>query len=94
MRRKASVCLPFMGGDIHTSRELRAGNVVHRLAGEAHRLLLPPEFPYTMTLFSTGPNVRKWGFWYGSEWRPYTDVTRQEGNKSVHIKQEGSNENA
>lgn len=39
------------------------GEVIHRAAKTAHRLLLPDGVPYTMTLFSTGPTVRDWGFW-------------------------------
>jgi len=39
------------------------GDVVQRKAFEAHRLILPEIYPYTMTLFSTGPHVREWGYW-------------------------------
>lgn len=67
------------------TRKLRKGDMVHREATEAHRLILPPDIPYTMSLFSTGPKRREWGFWYPDGWRPYTEVTRMEGNKSVHI---------
>lgn len=45
------------------SRFVVQGDVVHRLATEAHRLILPAHFPYTMTLFTTGPVKRQWGFW-------------------------------
>lgn len=41
----------------------RVGDVIHRGAKEAHRLILPDNIPYTMTLFTTGPSVRDWGFW-------------------------------
>jgi hypothetical protein len=40
-----------------------AGQTISRKAEEAHRLILPPEVPYTMTLFTTGPVRRDWGFW-------------------------------
>lgn len=58
------------------TRRLRKGDTVHRRAGEAHRLILPPEFPYTMTLFSTGPKLRKWGFWFPDGWRAFDTVTK------------------
>src|SRR5208282_5517483 len=38
-----------------TLRKMREGNVIHRKAEEAHRLLLASPLGYTMTLFSTGP---------------------------------------
>src|ERR1700691_1970855 len=49
-------------------RHLRKGDTVHRDAEEAHRLVLPPDIPYTMTLFTTGPHRRAWGFWYPDGW--------------------------
>lgn len=39
------------------------GDVVNRKAQDAHRLILPDDVPYTMSLFSTGPHRRAWGFW-------------------------------
>jgi len=41
----------------------RVGDIVHRPAEQAHRLVLPGHLKYTMTLFVTGPKVREWGFW-------------------------------
>lgn len=49
-------------------RELRKGDVVARKAEEAHRLILPADIPYTMTLFTTGPHRRSWGFWTRDGW--------------------------
>lgn len=57
------------------TRNVRVGDVVHRKAEEAHRLLLPLKTPYTMTLFSTGPHRRDWGFWTSKGWRKHADVT-------------------
>jgi hypothetical protein len=54
----------------------KPGDVVWRKASYAHRLLLPEGTPYTMTMFSTGPKVREWGFWYPDGWKLWTDVTR------------------
>ncbi len=56
-------------------RHLKKGDVQARLAGEAHRLILPKGVPYAMTLFTTGPKVRAWGFWTDTGWKPWEDVT-------------------
>ena len=79
---------PFPPNSYELTREVRAGDVVFRRAQEAHRLLLPKGIPYTMTLFSTGPKVRDWGFWYDDGWKPYTEVTRMIDGQSVHVKGE------
>ena len=52
----------------------REGAVIHRQAEEAHRLLLASPLGYTMTLFSTGPKRREWGFWFPDGWRNQRDV--------------------
>lgn len=63
------------------------GAVIFRQAAWSHRLFLPKQiYPYTMTLFSTGPKIRDWGFWYETGWVPYWDVTRNIDGKSVHVK--------
>lgn len=49
-----------------TTEYRRKGDVVHRQAYEAHRLILPEGTPYTMSLFTTGPKVREWGYWIPS----------------------------
>lgn len=69
------------GGAI--TRALRAGNTVHRRATEAHRLILPPDILYTMTIFSTGPTLRPWGFWFPDGWRDAKEVTEIENGMSV-----------
>lgn len=57
------------GGTPHPEmRKLRKGDVIARKAEEAHRLILPADIPYTMTLFSTGPHRRAWGFWTADGW--------------------------
>lgn len=64
-----------------------AGDVIHRKAEWAHRLLLPPGFRYTMTLFTFGPKRREWGFWTPTGWRRYTEMTEQlPDGRSVHKK--------
>lgn len=62
------------------------GDVIFRRAGQSHRLELPYDYPYTMTLFMTGPRVRNWGFWYPTGFVPYEQVTVTKNGKSVHIK--------
>lgn len=69
-----------------TVRHLRKGDTVFRKASEAHRLELPLGVEYSMSLFSTGPKVREWGFWYPEGWQDYRNVTRTTGNISVHVK--------
>lgn len=67
-------------------RCLRKGSTVFRKATTAHRLVLPPGVPYTMTRFSTGPKVRDWGFWYPGGFRDYRDCTEvADGVVSVHL---------
>lgn len=68
-----------------TQRRLRAGDVIHRSAGEAHRLLMLPGYRYTMTLFSTGPKVRRWGFWFPDGWRDADDVTHLDPTTHVSV---------
>lgn len=73
--------------------ERRGGQTIHRRAETAHRLILPSDVPYTMTLFTTGPRIREWGFWTPkrdhtsrpAEWNAWTDITRQlEDGRWVH----------
>lgn len=45
-------------------RQCRSGRVIQRRAEEAHRLFLLDDCPYTISLFTTGPVVRDWGFWF------------------------------
>lgn len=58
-------------------RHLRKGSVVHRKAEEAHRLILPPEIPYTISLFTTGPKTREWGFYMPEGWRCADEVFKE-----------------
>ena len=61
------------GSPVNKNR-VREGAVVHRMAESAHRLLLASPLGYTMTLFSTGPKRREWGFWFPDGWRSHRDV--------------------
>lgn len=80
---------PPLGRETRTTRYL--GDTVHREAEEAHRLILPFSVPYTMTLFTTGPTRRTWGFWIANHrgyptWYPHTDCIREtEDGRSLFI---------
>lgn len=80
--------IPYMWPENHENRRVRSGDVVHRKAEEAHRLVLPKDIPYSLSVFSTGRHRRAWGFWYPDGWRDFRTVTREEGNISFHIKPE------
>ena len=69
-------------------RELRKGAVVTRRAEEAHRLVLPPDIPYTMMLFTTGPHRRAWGFWYPDGWHDAKRHVADREGQSVHVNEE------
>lgn len=67
---------------IYTVRR-KKGDVIHRPASWAHRLILPAEVPYTMSLFTTGPKIRDWGFWENGEFKPFQEITVEtEGHSS------------
>lgn len=53
--------------DEPSARILKPGAVVHRHAEEAHRLELLGD--YSISVFTTGPVVRDWGFWERQGWR-------------------------
>ncbi|HXC76809.1 MAG TPA: hypothetical protein VNU19_07145 [Candidatus Acidoferrum sp.] len=63
----------------------RAGDTIFRKAEWGHRLLIGEDVPYTMTLFSTGSKIRRWGFWYPKGWVDAEKVCRLDGNVSTHI---------
>lgn len=57
-------------------REIREPHqVIFRPSTWAHRLILSPVIPYSMSLFSTGPKVRDWGFWMEDGWKSFKEVT-------------------
>jgi hypothetical protein len=68
-------------------REFRKGDSVSRAAEEAHRLVIPPGISYTMTLFSTGPKVKEWGFWYPDGWHHNKRHVADRNGVSVHVKE-------
>lgn len=57
------------GGKIEEPRR-HVGQTIQRKAEEAHRLILPADVPYTLTIFTTGPVRRDWGFWF-NDYRGY-----------------------
>lgn len=68
----------------------RPGEFIARDATEAHHLRLAPGVPYTMSIFSTGPRTRTWGFWYPDGWVSFDEVTklRDDGKTSEHVRRE------
>lgn len=63
----------------------KAGQTIMRKAEHAHRLLISPGQPYTLTIFATGPRVRRWGFWYPQGWVDFEKVCElRPGGISVH----------
>jgi hypothetical protein len=71
-------------------RTLQLGDVAFRRSWEAHRLELLDGFNYTMTQFTTGPEVKRWGFWYPQGWIDSREVVRtdQRTGISIHVPQE------
>lgn len=63
----------------------KPGDIVVRAATTAHRLILPPGVPYTMTLFSFGPKVKDWGFWYPDGWHDSKEHIAMRDGMSVHV---------
>ena len=69
--------LTDMPGKLPARRYMRReGDVVYRKATTAHRLFLPSWNRYTMTLFTTGPVVRQWGYWTDEGWVDEHDLTK------------------
>lgn len=67
----------------YSTLDRKPGDVIFRPASWAHRLFLPKNVPYSMSLFSTGPKVREWGFWEQGRFRPYTEVTVETEGRST-----------
>jgi hypothetical protein len=63
----------------------KKGDAIFRKAEWAHRLILPAHIPYAMTLFSTGPKIREWGFWHGQEWHSFSEWCKKDAEKSVWV---------
>ncbi len=66
-----------------------SGQVIRRQAADAHRLIMPLGTHYTMTLFTTGPKIRGWGFWYPHGWVSNKEVCITDGNVSTHKQEMG-----
>lgn len=70
----------FSGRDFNPTPSIsrcarKVGDVIHRPATWAHRLILPSDVPYSMSLFSTGPKVRDWGFWTKRGFVTWKEIT-------------------
>lgn len=62
----------LVGGERGITRE--AGDLVFRMPRHAHRILLRSD--RVVTLFITGPRVRKWGFYTSRGWKYWRDCVR------------------
>lgn len=60
---------------------LGPGSIKVRLASDPHRLLLGKGVDYSISLFTTGPKLREWGFWTDDGWVSHEKygVTIEEG---------------
>lgn len=60
------------------------GDVVCRDLKWSHRLIMPEwnTLGYTMSLFTTGPKVRDWGFWVRGVWTPWQEFTATRNGES------------
>lgn len=61
------------------------GTTIHRKAAQPHRLLLRPGAPYSMSLFTTGPNVRNWGFHTSEGFIPHEEAIQVTNGRSVYV---------
>jgi hypothetical protein len=65
---------------------------VYRKAIDAHRLDLPDGVRYSMSLFTTGPKIRDWGFWLPDGWHHNKEFCVDRDGMSVHINMGESDE--
>lgn len=66
--------------DILTSKQRESGNTHFRRADESHRLDMTKDHKYALTMFSTGPKVRDWGFSTDEGWVHWEEyVSNKEG---------------
>lgn len=73
-------------GDVFV-QSVRAGGTVFRRAEFAHRLILPDDIPYTISLFSFGRKRREWGFWIDGIWYTHQDcITNDPHTQQVFFK--------
>jgi len=69
----------------YTRKLLRkTGDVISRGAEQCHRLDLAPKAPYCITLFTTGPKKRDWGFWDKDGFVPFDKITQVVDGISRH----------
>ena len=59
------------------------GTVKRRNATDPHRLMLGKGVQYSVSIFTTGPRIRDWGYWTDKGWMDADDFgVTQEGNTS------------
>lgn len=62
--------------------ERKAGDIVVKQATDLHRLVIP-EGGRAVTLFTTGPIIREWGFACPQGWRHWRDFTASDDPSQV-----------
>lgn len=72
------ICKEYI--DTTTVNKQTAGCTWFREASESHRLDMTKDHKYALTIFSTGPKVREWGFSTDEGWVHWEDyVNNKEG---------------
>lgn len=85
---------PRVTNGVTTMLSRRAGDVIHRSAEQAHRVVLRAEDRYSISLFTTGPKTREWGFWVTGQgghplWVDHRHVIEDREGRSVYIGPKG-----
>lgn len=78
---------PFIESSTSHIETRLPGQCIFRPSTWAHRLILPAHIPYSMSLFSTGPKVRDWGFWTEQGFRSWKDITIESEGHSTWDKE-------
>lgn len=71
----------YVDGDRYQLRSLIKGDVVYRSATFSHRLIVNQ--PGAMTLFITGPWIRRWGFNCPAGWRDWEEFVAPGAKGSI-----------
>jgi hypothetical protein len=65
------------------TRTLSKGDWIWRPTSFAHRLAVPSQDDLPMTIFITGPRIRKWGFHCPKGWRHWMDFVSSEDKGQI-----------
>lgn len=75
-----------------TLRPISEGDVVFRRASERHHVayITPRASARTVTVFFTGPVIRKWGFWVDGRFIPHDEYQPGEGIRVEDVADRGA----